>query len=277
MPFAPFKQGQIFYESRGKGRALVLLHGFLESSLIWESLKQELSKGTNLIVVDLPGHGNSECFGYIHSMELMADAVFTVLKDLNIRKCVIAGHSMGGYVALAFARKYSAYLKGLILFQSTPLSDSEEKKIDRDRVIRIIPKAKDLFLREALPGLFRKEHLQKHPEHLEFLKNIAEKTSIRGMVAALKGMKNRSDSLSFISQFPLPVNFILGSDDSVLPLNIHGEWWKYAIRGHLQILPDCGHIGMLENQKASVRALKKAFVLCHKNPAQKANTKESHT
>ena len=105
-----FRQGRIRYKQQGKGRAVILLHGFLEDLHIWDEFSSELSKSYRVISIELPGHGKSENFGYVHSMELMADAVMAVLKQERLRKVVIIGHSMGGYVSLAFAEKYSDHL-----------------------------------------------------------------------------------------------------------------------------------------------------------------------
>lgn len=265
MPKSEFRKGQIHYQARGKGRTLVLLHGFLESAEIWNSLSDTLCTSNRVISIDLPGHGQSDCFGYIHSMELMASAVFSVLEKLKIRKFIVAGHSMGGYVALAMAKKVPPGLQGIILFQSTPLSDTEEKKAERERIAKMIPFRKDAFITQALPGLFHPDILSRHPALPEGLINLALKTSVRGVIAALRGMKNRHDSLVFVENTALPVCFIMGSDDRVLPLPNHGEFWKRAKKGKLIILPECGHVGMLENPSASIKALRLALQFCREH------------
>ena len=96
--YIKFKEGRIAYTSSGKGRAIVLLHGFLGSASIWEQTKNALSKQFKVICIDLPGHGESDCFGYMHSMELMAQSVKAVMDKLRFKKYVLVGHSMGGYV-----------------------------------------------------------------------------------------------------------------------------------------------------------------------------------
>ena len=264
MPFSEFRQGKIYFEATGKGRNLILLHGFMESSEIWQAISRKLSSTFRVVRIDLPGHGNSDCFGYVHSVELMAEATEKVLRDLNIRKCVMLGHSMGGYVTLAFAKKHITRLKGLILFQSTPLADSEEKKADRERIAKIIPGKKEAFIKEALPALFHPDSLQKNPEILQTLEKISLNTSKRGMIAATRGMKNRPDSLEFLQTISLPVFFIMGMNDKVLPVNPHAELWKQISNGELYLLPNCGHIGMLENEQESIKAIKKALRICYK-------------
>jgi len=100
--YVDFKQGKIRYTDSGKGRVVVFLHGFLESLEMWR-FYQNLPNYIRKICIDLPGHGKSDNFGYVHSMELMAEGVRAVLKNEGIRKVVVVGHSMGGYVGLAFA------------------------------------------------------------------------------------------------------------------------------------------------------------------------------
>ena len=114
-----FKNTKISYNEQGKGTAVVLLHGFLENQSMWDAFVPEFSKKYRVITIDLLGHGQTECLGYIHSMEDQADMVHHVLHELKIRKAILVGHSMGGYVALAFAELYPDNMKGLVLLNST--------------------------------------------------------------------------------------------------------------------------------------------------------------
>ena len=100
-----FKGIDLFYTDQGTGIPVILLHGFLENSTMWDDLTPELSKKYRVICIDLLGHGNTACLGYIHTMELMAEAVEAIIKYLQIKQSVLIGHSMGGYVALAYAEK----------------------------------------------------------------------------------------------------------------------------------------------------------------------------
>ena len=158
MQHAEYKEGKVYYTEAGKGRAIVLLHGFMESLHIWDDYAKELSKRYRVICIDLPGHGKSDCFGYVHSMELMADAVNAVLEKLNLRKIFLAGHSMGGYTGLAFAEKYPDKIKGLCLFHSTANADSEERKENRNRALEIVKKNHKKFINQIIPLWFAKEN-----------------------------------------------------------------------------------------------------------------------
>ena len=130
-----YKNTAISYSDTGKGTAVVLLHGFLENKKMWDDYIPVLSQKNRVITIDLLGHGDSECLGYIHSMEENAQVVRSVLTHLRIRKAVFIGHSMGGYVALAFADLYPNSIKGLVLLNSTAKADSAERKKNRDRAI----------------------------------------------------------------------------------------------------------------------------------------------
>ena len=122
-----FKNTKISYTDQGKGTAVVLLHGFLENQSMWKAFIPELVKKHRIITIDLLGHGETECLGYVHTMEDQADMVHHVLHELKIRKAVLIGHSMGGYVALAFAELYPDNVKGIVLQNSTSRADSEER------------------------------------------------------------------------------------------------------------------------------------------------------
>jgi pimeloyl-ACP methyl ester carboxylesterase len=117
---------------------MLLLHGFLESSTIWSTIVPELSKYNTLVILDLPGHGKSGCIAETHSMELMAEVVHSLLKFLKIKSVSFVGHSMGGYVALAFAEKYEHNIERLVLLNSTTNEDSTERKRNRERSLNII-------------------------------------------------------------------------------------------------------------------------------------------
>ena len=132
----------------------MLLHGFMENSSIWADMEGFLSKDFRLIKVDLPGHGLSEVKSSPQTMEMMADEVKATLDSLNLREVHLLGHSMGGYVSLAFAEKYPEMLRSLTLFFSTALEDDEEKKKIRTRSIEIIDKYFSMFVNNSIPNLF---------------------------------------------------------------------------------------------------------------------------
>ncbi len=246
MPYTVFKEGKIFYRVFGKGRPIVLLHGFLGNMHSWEYLIPTLSKRYKVILIDLPGHGKSESFGYIHSMSLMADGVKTVLNSLLLRRYVIIGHSMGGYVALAFAEKYMDNLRGLVLFHSTALADSDEKKIDRKKAIRVVKKNKEKYLNEALKKLFFQETIKKHPHLLNTAIDMAHKTSVQGIIAALEGMIIRKNTEVILQFCNFPVLFIVGLHDKLISMELHEHQFKLPAHNSVLLLEKSAHMGFYE-------------------------------
>lgn len=133
-----YKNSSIHYTVTGDGPALVLLHGFLETLEMWEDFVPEFSRSHQVICIDLLGHGQTDCLGYLHTMEDMADAVFAVLHHLKIEKAHVIGHSMGGYVALALAERQPQLFEGLCLMNSTFEADDDDKKLLRSRATIMI-------------------------------------------------------------------------------------------------------------------------------------------
>ena len=157
--FAEFRNIKVRYTDKGKGRAVVLLHGFLESIELFEEFSTRLSRSFRVISIDLPGHGQTPSLGYIHTMDLMAKCAKKVMDSLHLKKYVVVGHSMGGYAALAFAGLFPENVSGLCLFHSTALPDSEEKKKDRERVAEIVKQDHKQFVSDLIPKLFAAENI----------------------------------------------------------------------------------------------------------------------
>ena len=155
-----YKNEPVTFLDKGKGRVVVLLHGFLGAHQLWEQTINNLSKSYRVIAIDLPGHGNTPCFGYAHSMDLMAKCVKSVLDFLRLKKYVIIGHSMGGYVGLSFADLFPDNLKGLCLFHSSAYGDTDEKKKDRLRAINAVKANKNVYTIATIKNLFASKNLK---------------------------------------------------------------------------------------------------------------------
>lgn len=183
---------------------------------MWDAFVPELSKKYRTISIDLLGHGETECLGYIHTMEDMADAVHAILHKLRIRKAVFIGHSMGGYVSLAFAELYPDNVKGMVLLNSTSRADSEERKQNRDRAIKAVKQSYTNFVRMSIANLFSENNRERLQNEIEHVKQEAEKTPVQGIVAALEGMKIRKDREVILHFAPYPILLILGKKDPVL-------------------------------------------------------------
>jgi pimeloyl-ACP methyl ester carboxylesterase len=248
-----YKNTKISYSETGKGSAIVLLHGFLENQTMWQDLIPELSKKHRVITIDLLGHGESDCLGYVQSMEDNAEVVCAVLSKLRIRKAIIIGHSMGGYVALAFAEMFPAKVKGLVLMNSTSKADSEERKINRNRAIKAVKKDYVGFIRLSIANLFNPDNRERLSSEIEKVKIEALKTPLQGIVASLEGMKIRKEREALLRSASYPILLILGEKDPVLN---YDDGLKQIENTSIKLVtfPD-GHMSHIENREELKKVL----------------------
>lgn len=242
-----YKNTKISYTDQGKGTAVVLLHGFLENKTMWHAFLPQLTQKHRVITVDLLGHGETECLGYIHAMEDQADMVYALLNYLRLRKVVVIGHSMGGYVALAFAELYPDYIRGLFMLNSTSRADSEERKINRDRAIVAVKQNYTAFVRMSITNLFSEHNRERLFREIEKVKEQALKTPLQGIIAALEGMKIRKDREVLLHFAPYPIHLALGEKDSVLLFDETVDQIE-GTKVTLTTFPD-GHMSHIENEK----------------------------
>lgn len=258
-----FKKGSVTFSDTGKGRAVVLLHGFLGSHRIWENTISELSKSYRVIAIDLPGHGTTDCFGYVHTMELLAKCVKAVMDSLRLKKYVIIGHSMGGYAGLAFADLYPDNLKGLCLFHSSAYADNDEKKRDRTRSVRVVKANHKIYTTEVIKNLFATKNAKYLKTEIAFAQKIASKVSKRSIIAALEGMKDRPNRDMILGMVHYPVMMVIGELDNVLPKDQLLEQTHLIKDKHILYLEHDGHMGFLESPKLTVKALRKFLRACY--------------
>jgi pimeloyl-ACP methyl ester carboxylesterase len=258
-----FKKGSVTFSDTGKGRVVVLLHGFLGSHQIWENIITELSKSYRVIAIDLPGHGTTDCFGYVHTMDLIAKCVKAVMDDLRLKKYVIIGHSMGGYVGLAFADLFPDNLKGLCLFHSSAYADSEDKKRDRIRSVRVVKANHKIYTTEVIKNLFATKNAKYLKTEIAFAQKIASKVSKRSIIAALEGMKDRPNRDVILGMVHYPVMMVIGELDNVLPKEQLLEQTHVIKNKQVLYLEHDGHMGFLESPKLTVKALRKFLRACY--------------
>lgn len=250
-----YKDIPIFYEDQGQGKVIVLLHGFLENSVMWKNLVPEIKTTNRVVTIDLLGHGESGCLGYIHTMEMMADAVVFVLNYLNIQESVLIGHSMGGYVALALAKAFPEKVNGLCLVNSTPYADDAERQINRDRAIKAVKYNPQNFISLSIGNLFGPDHRAQFIEEIEFIKLEAMKLPIQGIVAALEGMKIRKDRSEILKDSSISKIAILGLKDPVLEYDtVHVQLKSLGVE--IVEFP-CGHMSHIENIKEFTYTIKR--------------------
>lgn len=234
------------YEITGNGSEnLVMLHGFMENLLIWDDMEQYLSKKFRLIKIDLPGHGRSDIYGEVHTMELMAEKVKEVTDKLQLENFHLLGHSMGGYTSLAFAEKYPEFLKSVTLFFSTFFSDDEEKKEQRRKSFRIIQENFRTYVAAGIPNLFNPNEKDILEGKIELAKDIALSTKPEGALACVKGMIERTDKKQVLENLDAKILVIAGKHDNAVKTDVMIKNLPDKTNIKSYIL-DCGHNGHWE-------------------------------
>jgi pimeloyl-ACP methyl ester carboxylesterase len=242
---------QISYDLYGEGNPVILLHGFAEDRRIWQNQINLLADQYRLIVPDLPGSGLSDVSADM-SMEGMADSIQKVLlHELSgtphFNHAVVIGHSMGGYIALAFAEKYPELTTGLGLFHSTAYADSSEKRTARQRSIQFIRNHGSYeFLQQLLPNLFS-ESFRMHNKNLVG-KMIAQYSEFdkESLIIYYEKMMVRPDKTSFLATTGKPILFIIGQQDSAVPFDQSLQQCHLPQLSYIHILKNAGHMGMWE-------------------------------
>ncbi|MCH5329761.1 MAG: alpha/beta hydrolase [Alistipes sp.] len=244
-------------DSEAGEKCVVLLHGYLESMLVWEDFVPCLYKEMRVVTLDLPGHGISEVKGEEHSMEWLADTIRAMLDKLNIAKCTLVGHSMGGYAALAFCAKYPERLDGIVLLSSTPNADSEEKRANREREIALVKAGKkDLLARTAPAAGFANDNVRAMRDYIDDLAETVHLTEDAGIVALLNGMKNRSDMNDMLRGSGVRQMFIFGRKDNYISTEVAEGLASAHPSARVVWLEESGHMGFLEEPEACASAIR---------------------
>lgn len=246
MPFCQYKNINIHYQDIGKGNAVVLIHGFLENLSMWTDYAQRLSARHRVVSVDLLGHGQTANLGYVHTMEAQAEVIKAVLDSLKLRKYALVGHSMGGYVALAFAEAHPDNVRSLCLFYSTAKEDAPEKKAMRLRAIETVKHNPKAYVRAMIPSLFAAENVETYRAKINHLLEDAQNLTAQSIVAALAGMRERKDREALLHFGPYPVCIISGKQDSrIPPKELESQIEAPNVRAHLET--PGGHMGHIED------------------------------
>ena len=221
---------------------------------MWNVIIPELSKRNRVIAIDLLGHGKSDCIGYTHSMELFAETLEAVLKKVRIRKCVLVGHSLGGYVALAFAAKHPKRVKGLCLMNSTSNEDTADRKLIRTRANKMVHKNFSNLVRMSFTNLFSEESRIVFKDQMKNALSEAMQTPIQGYIAGQEGMKLRPNRNHVLAENSFKKLIIMGKKDAVLDYKTSLEEVEKTNSKHV-VLPQ-GHMSHIENLEKLILILK---------------------
>jgi len=245
----------LHFRDEGNGQPVILLHGFAEDGAIWDRQAEALSTVARVVIPDLPGSGGSPAAGPV-TMESMATQIRELLDDLRIRKTILIGHSMGGYISLAFAALYPERLHAFGLFHSTAYPDTEEKKTVRRKAITFI-RANGVapFIRQSTPNLFSPATREGRPQLVESTIAKYSGFSADALIAYYEAMIARPDRTAVLSQFTGPVFFAIGADDAIVPVEQALQQCHLPSIAHLHMVEGAGHMAMLETPEISNRIL----------------------
>jgi pimeloyl-ACP methyl ester carboxylesterase len=249
------KISKLRFSDQGEGEVLILLHGYLEAIESFDAFTEDLATNVRVICIDLPGHGQSTIKPKNIGIEDMAEVVLDLILELKLGKVHLLGHSMGAYVALAFADKYPDYLASLSLLHSTANPDTREKKENRKREIGFIKRGKkELICNTAIPNTFSRKNQERFCKEIEDMVRIASKTSEDGIIVALNAMMNRPDRNEVLRTLRVPKYSFVGKEDNFIPFE-KGIEWADANGMNLIVFEHSGHMSFIEEKEKCVEAV----------------------
>lgn len=241
---------RIAYKKQGSGPAVMLIHGFPASGILWDGVVPGLTQYFTVLVPDIPGSGESLPGNEAVSMDALSAIVPAILDDAGFEYCVLAGHSMGGYLALAAAALFPERLKGLSLVHSTAKADDEEKREKRRKSIELIRKGgKEPFIRGMVPGLFSDAFRKIHSEAVGRWIGEGMKLTPEAMIAFYTAMLERPDRQDVVRNAPFPVQWIAGKDDALIPWQSVLSQATRADISAVSLYKECGHMAMVEKNE----------------------------
>lgn len=244
-----YKESKIFYRIEGEGSVVVLIHGFAEDGRIWNRQVDVLKERFKLVIPDLPGSGKSELLNYKEeiSVDDYADCIYALLQEETMDKCVLLGHSMGGYITLAFAEKFPYLLSGFGFVHSTAFADSQEKKLSRKRGIEMMEQYGVFpFVKNTTPNLFAAKFKAEHPEEIDELIKRGSDFTKQSLQQYYRAMMNRPDRTEVLRNAKVPVLFIIGTEDVAVPMPDVLQQTNLPETAYVKVIENVAHMSMWE-------------------------------
>jgi pimeloyl-ACP methyl ester carboxylesterase len=253
---------RLAYDDAGHGDVLVLLHGFPFDRTLWDAQFAALTQRARVIRVDLRGSGESGAGVGPALMESLAGDVYGLLDALGVARAIIAGHSMGGYAALAYFRMYAERVAGLALIASHVAADTPARRSARDEQAAYISAHGMTTAAARVADYFSASFAAANPATLERIRLLVARQDPTGEAALLLGMKERVDSGDLLADIAVPALIVAGGDDrGIAPATL--EQTAAAIADcEFVVLPDCAHMPMLEAPEATTGALERLLARC---------------
>ena len=236
-------------EGRHNTQTLVLLHGFMQNLDVWSSYVLSYMHRLRVITIDLPGHGLTDTFCDVHTTDFMARTVKEVLNACGVDQCVMAGHSMGGYVALAFAEHYPFSLRGMALLNSHAMADSDERRAAREEVCRQVQENRAGYILGFVPSLVDDSRRAALSKDIKDLQDQCLETTTASIIAAQRGMAQRPSRVATLADLDLPVYFIYGKNDPRIPVELAVTQTLLPRRAEALLLSNVAHMSFMEERE----------------------------
>jgi pimeloyl-ACP methyl ester carboxylesterase len=262
MPFQSIHGFELFFTDQGAGPTVALIHGFPLDSRMWDAQAAELSDCCRVIRPDLRGFGRSAS-QVPFSIESLADDLHELLKAIKAMPVVLAGLSMGGYVALAYARKYPTDLRGMILVDTRADGDTPEGKANRQKMIALARQSGSEAIADVmLPRLLAPDAPRSRPQVAKALRSLMESCPPKTIEHALMAMRDRPDQTPFLASIPVPTLIIVGDADAITPPEVARAMHEQVPNSHLEVIRGAGHMAPME-QPAQVNQAIRHFMGTH--------------
>jgi 3-oxoadipate enol-lactonase len=248
----PLNNSSINYLDHNPSHALpiILIHGFPFSLEMWEPQVTPISKISRLITYDIRGHGASSPGDGQYTIELFVDDLIALMTHLSLRKAILCGLSMGGYIALRAYERHPDKISGLILCDTKSEPDTNEARIKRASSIKAI---KDFgiaeFADEFIKTIFWEKTFENKPELVRMVKQIICKNTPLGICGALLALASRTDTTQSMGFINVPTCIIVGEYDRLISLSNAQAMHKSIIGSELHVIPESGHLSNLENDE----------------------------
>jgi len=237
--------------------ALLFVHGFPLNHEIWAPQLQALAVKRRMIAPDLRGHGNTEAPIGPHTMEQMADDLKALIDTRRCGPVMMIGHSMGGYIALVFARRHPHLLAGLGLICTRAGADTPEGKVNRENLAQRVERAGSVAVVEAMfPKMLAPSTYTEQPALGDSIRRMMLATPVTGIAGALRGMAMRADSSDLLPTIKAPTLIITGADDQLIPPKESETMAKQIPRAIIHIIPGAGHLPSVEKPGEFNRVLR---------------------
>ena len=251
-----FKGANCYYKVHGKGKTIMLVHGFIEEGSMWDGIINNLKKSYRVIVPDLPGFGKSALAVNQLSMDWYAECLHEILKAEKTKQLILLGHSMGGYVTLNFAEKYGRMLAGFGLINSHCFEDTPQKKENRLKGIEFIKEhGTRFFIRELYNNIFHESFKKKNRKLIDALIIKAQQYSPETVICANAAMMNRKDKSDVLKNAKVPMLFINGKDDESAPVTYTLKQASYPANTDFHLFSQCKHMCVFERKPETIKII----------------------